>query len=367
MAERFVVLADVSATMDCADAGANGSERRIDALRRGLAAALGEQGRTTIVAFTHRAWVAERPEDLPEPDGGTCLASAVRLARRFAPTRTLLISDGTPYSEAEAFAERERLPGRIDVLYCGPDRNHEAIDFMRRFARGGTMTQGRDEDAITRAARAGGSGNGLFDPAGEIEAMLGRAGERAQVMAHLPKLAAGLEQLRGQVHTLATDAQIAKAERLLDGVVDKTALGWMERLEQFSAATALQRDREAGNLRHALQVLGDKASGGVGSGFAALSESLSGQMNGGLGDPRLLPSFDFKAFVQQAPAPAPLPAPTAPEAARLPGPKQAPAAPALPNPASPVSPAPAARPQLPARTERRGLLALMSGGRRRQG
>jgi hypothetical protein len=355
--ERLVILADVSDSMDRRDAGDNGCSRRIDVMRRGLESALASRPDARLVAFQAQAWAIQGPHDLPlDPDGGTCVASAVRLAAQYRPDRTLLISDGSPYSEEEAFDAREHLPGRIDTLYCGPDHDEEAIDFMRRFARGGCMTQGRDENAVAAA----------IDIETEVDAALGRVGNHAQLMAHLPKLAAGLEQVRGQVHTLATHAQIERAERALHGVVDSVALGWMDQMQAISAATELQRQKETLALRGTLAAVGERTAAAIGDGFAQLGGTLAPQLAAGTGDPRMLQAFDFQAFAREAALPAPAMAPAVAYAPRgevqalpapAPEPRRSPAA--LPAPISAV-PAPQAKtPQLPPPAPRRGLVALL--------
>jgi Mg-chelatase subunit ChlD len=155
-AASTVLLCDVSASMD----ETAGRRRKIDILRDALAdlAVLKAQ----LVAFSTHAMPVARPQDLPEPDGGTALHHGLDAAARYRPSRTVVISDGRPNSQRAALAAAERVPGRIDVVYCGPDSDIVAIDFMRRLAR-----VGGGQVVIRDLAR----GHALL--AGDVRAMLG--------------------------------------------------------------------------------------------------------------------------------------------------------------------------------------------------
>lgn len=125
-----VVLADVSASM----AGpATGEDRRIEVLRRALSGVAVAR----IVAFSDAPREVYEAASLPAPGGGTALHLALDFAARLSPGRTLVVSDGEPDSEEEALAAVDRVPGVIDVVYCGPAGNFRAQAFLARLARAG--------------------------------------------------------------------------------------------------------------------------------------------------------------------------------------------------------------------------------------
>lgn len=127
--DDFVVLADVSASM----AEMAGTRPKIDVLREALASAPPAR----IVAFSSAVCEVASPLLLPAPSGGTAMHLALDHAARMRPSRTLVISDGEPEDETKALLAAEAVPGVIDVLYCGSETNHAAINFMMRLARAG--------------------------------------------------------------------------------------------------------------------------------------------------------------------------------------------------------------------------------------
>jgi hypothetical protein len=142
-----VILADVSSSM----AEAAGGRRKIDLLRDAIASAWPDLPGTTVIAFGSTAEAVPGPADLPPPSGGTALHLALDVAAKARPVRTLVVSDGRPDSESAAMAAADRLPGVIDVIYCGPDSDADAIAFMYRLARiGGGRVVVRD---VAREAR----------------------------------------------------------------------------------------------------------------------------------------------------------------------------------------------------------------------
>lgn len=126
-----VVLADVSASMS----GSAGSGRRkIDVLREALE--ILPYG-CRLVAFSTTATEVARASLMPSPNGGTALHVALDMAATMRPARTLVVSDGEPDSEREALAAADRMPGVIDVIYCGDPSNMHARGFLMRLARVG--------------------------------------------------------------------------------------------------------------------------------------------------------------------------------------------------------------------------------------
>lgn len=123
-----VVLLDCSGSM----AESAGTQRRIDVLRAALDYAL--SGGETLVAFSSHPTEISSPAALPQPSGGTALHLALAHIQGRTPRQTLVISDGRPNDEQAALDEAARLSGQIDVIYCGPDDDAQAIAFMRRLA-----------------------------------------------------------------------------------------------------------------------------------------------------------------------------------------------------------------------------------------
>jgi hypothetical protein len=128
-----VILADVSSSMN----EACGQLRKIDVLRNALAGLWPELSVAQLVAFSSTSSPIDSPDDLPRPNGGTALHLGLDAAAQYHPAKTVVVSDGRPDSEAEALAAADRLRGIIDVIYCGPDSDVQAIEFMYRLARTG--------------------------------------------------------------------------------------------------------------------------------------------------------------------------------------------------------------------------------------
>lgn len=125
---RQIILADVSSSMR----EPAGTRRKIDVLRTALERA-GDSAE--IVAFGSSVLPVARHAELPEPGGSTALHLALDYCRRA--TSILIISDGHPDDPEAALAVASQLQARIDIIYCGPEHDHEGLAFMRRLARGG--------------------------------------------------------------------------------------------------------------------------------------------------------------------------------------------------------------------------------------
>jgi hypothetical protein len=126
-----VVLADCSSSM----AERAGARTKADLLAEALDSVLPDLPGATLIGFATTAAGLPSAAHLPAPAGGTALHLALDLAAGLRPGRTLVVSDGRPDDEARALAAAGGLPGIIDVIYCGPDDDAAAIDFMRRLAR----------------------------------------------------------------------------------------------------------------------------------------------------------------------------------------------------------------------------------------
>ena len=126
-----IILADVSSSMD----EHAGDRKKIDLLREALAVCWSSGFR--LIAFASVPAEVASPSLLPAPAGGTALHLALDAAAPFRPARTLVVTDGRPDSEADALAAADRLAGVIDTIYCGPDTDRAAIDFLQQLARQG--------------------------------------------------------------------------------------------------------------------------------------------------------------------------------------------------------------------------------------
>lgn len=124
-----VVLADVSGSMSEA---VGGRGLKIDVLREAMQVAVPPGA--VLIAFAALPRVIDSPAHLPYPGGGTALHLALDEAARQRPRYTLVITDGRPDLPEAALQRAAALPGTLDVIYCGPDDDAEAIEFARRLA-----------------------------------------------------------------------------------------------------------------------------------------------------------------------------------------------------------------------------------------
>lgn len=135
--DAVVIVCDVSTSMD----EHAGALRKIDILRDALKSVVLQYPGARILAFSSAPqWSSA---NLPEPSGGTALHLALRLAATLRPAGTVVLSDGEPDNDDMALEAAEQMTGKIDVIYCGPDSNKKARNFMYRLARrgGGTAVQ----------------------------------------------------------------------------------------------------------------------------------------------------------------------------------------------------------------------------------
>lgn len=126
-----IILCDVSSSMD----ESAGTRSKIAHLRDALKQTA--QPHHTILAFASSVTMVSHPDELPAPSGGTALELGLRTAAQRRPHSTLVISDGQPNQPDVALREAEDLPGIINVIYCGPESDTAAIEFMRKLARVG--------------------------------------------------------------------------------------------------------------------------------------------------------------------------------------------------------------------------------------
>jgi hypothetical protein len=144
-----VLLADCSSSM----AEAAGGRTKAAILREALDSVWPDCPGAVLIAFGSTAQAVGSPSELPSPAGGTALHLALEAATAHRPRRSVVISDGRPDSEDAALDAAAGLPGLIDVIYCGPDSDATALDFMRRLARtGGGRVVIRDVVRMARPA-----------------------------------------------------------------------------------------------------------------------------------------------------------------------------------------------------------------------
>jgi len=147
--DAVLILADVSSSM----IEMAGARRKADLLEEALAGVRFGRPQAHVIAFSSWPQEVHPGCPLPVPSGGTALHQALAYTEPFRPRQTLVISDGRPDDEAKALSAADSLTGIIDVIYCGPDGDAEAIAFMRRLARaGGGRVVIHD---VVKAARTG--------------------------------------------------------------------------------------------------------------------------------------------------------------------------------------------------------------------
>lgn len=138
--EQVFLLIDTSGSME---APLRNGKRRIDALRE-IVTDITSKGHVTMIAFGGPYDSQVRFVDtVPEPDGGTPLAQAIQLAKEYAATRVVIISDGMPDSQSQATDAAHGFGGRIDVAFVGNEGDGGAM-FLNELARitGGTQFTG---------------------------------------------------------------------------------------------------------------------------------------------------------------------------------------------------------------------------------
>jgi Mg-chelatase subunit ChlD len=127
---RFV-LADVSGSMS--EMAGNYSSK-IELLKKALSDPSLDWSTQQLVAFGSFPENISHPSLLPRPAGGTALHSALDFITPNQPQHILVISDGQPDSRDAALKAADKITGKIDVIYIGPDDDFEAIRFMYELA-----------------------------------------------------------------------------------------------------------------------------------------------------------------------------------------------------------------------------------------
>lgn len=128
----LLIIADVSGSM----AERAGGRTKYDHLKSALDSVMGSTAGAHLLAFSSHAEECTA-DTLPPASGGTALHLALEAAPLYKAGHIIVISDGEPDDEARALAAAGKLPGIIDVIYCGADSNTKAMAFMRALARAG--------------------------------------------------------------------------------------------------------------------------------------------------------------------------------------------------------------------------------------
>lgn len=138
--EETFILLDYSSSMDenCSGSWDSDGDRKIDALRR-VANDLKSEVNCRHIGFggypsmDHNAVRFLDHEPIPEPEGGTPLAFAIRFAKGNGGKHLVVVSDGAPDNEHDAMTAAKEFGGPIDVFYVGP-RNASGERFLKELA-----------------------------------------------------------------------------------------------------------------------------------------------------------------------------------------------------------------------------------------
>ncbi len=129
--DTVAILTDVSTSM----AEAAGATSKYEILKTALRNVWPSALNARLIAFDSLPEFLADPQSLPLPRGSTALHLAIEAAQSLHPGRTLVITDGRPDDKQAALDAADKLTGRIDVIYCGPDGDIDAISFLQRLAR----------------------------------------------------------------------------------------------------------------------------------------------------------------------------------------------------------------------------------------
>lgn len=88
-----------------------------------------------VIAFNDSIFEVNA-DNLPRPDGTTALHLALDKAATLEPLHVLVISDGAPNSQNQAFDSAKVLAAEciIDVLFVGSANDERCIEFMKKLA-----------------------------------------------------------------------------------------------------------------------------------------------------------------------------------------------------------------------------------------
>lgn len=132
--DQIVVLCDVSSSMGSTDGGSREKRSRFQLLCEALDTI---PAGVVIIEFSDDARVVTRERLKLDEYGGTALHKAILAAVKYAPVRTVIVSDGEPDSQDAAKAAVEQITGIVDVVFCGDPKNTRAAEFLSSLAKAG--------------------------------------------------------------------------------------------------------------------------------------------------------------------------------------------------------------------------------------
>jgi Mg-chelatase subunit ChlD len=136
MNRRSLMLVDVSGSMGARVIRTG--RRRIDELRT-VVNDLRSTGDVPVAAFGTYEGVEVVEGEIPEPCGSTPLADAIDFGTDNGATHMVVVTDGVPDSQEDAFGAAARFGNPIDVFFIG-DANDIGAKFCKRLAE---MTGGK--------------------------------------------------------------------------------------------------------------------------------------------------------------------------------------------------------------------------------
>lgn len=126
--QKRLFLLDVSGSMD----DKVGEKRKIDHLRDVMKQYLDAK----ILSFSSNVKEVTDPHSIPNPNGGTDLAKALRYINthiKEKPERLVLVSDGQPDSESDALDQAKILSLPMDIIFIG-ENDSKGYNFMHKLA-----------------------------------------------------------------------------------------------------------------------------------------------------------------------------------------------------------------------------------------
>ena len=134
-ARRSLLLVDCSGSMGGV---IRSGDRKIDALRK-VVTTLRETHPVPVAAFGVGGYGVEVVDVIPEPCGSTPLGAAIEFGTAQGATHLVVVTDGEPNSEEDAFTAARAFGGVIDTFYIG-DGSDRGSKFCSELAKmtGGT-------------------------------------------------------------------------------------------------------------------------------------------------------------------------------------------------------------------------------------
>jgi len=126
---RSILLVDVSGSM--AEFIENGTRRKIDALRE-VVSTLRADHPVPVASFNSKS-VGLVDDSIPDPSGGTPMASGIDFSRTSGVSHIVMVTDGQTDSEEGAMRSARAFGGQIDVFYVG-NGNDRGAKFAQELA-----------------------------------------------------------------------------------------------------------------------------------------------------------------------------------------------------------------------------------------